>query len=153
MQPKEEDRYVMRGALGSELDRNTSLSTAKHQLKAQSTHERAPSRRHHHHQREHAIIFSAISPPARSLYVTKPFLFCVVEERWQRRCCQVMHATRRRRRRVASLRGRIRTDWRASWHKQQHFYLIWGGRGRLLLGCGISPLAVDANERNLGTTF
>ena len=102
MQPLKEDRYVMRGALGSAPDRNTEHTKAS----SHCTHGHVASRRHHHQQHEHAI-FSAISPPSllpSPLYVTKPFLFtaaaaaAVVDARWQRRCCQVMHATKKNKR-------------------------------------------------------
>ena len=68
----------------------------------------------------------------RTLFVTKPFLFTIVvfDARWQRRCCQVMHATKKKKKKKTRSSSRLdRTDRGASRHKQQQrFYLLWGGR-------------------------
>ena len=63
----------------------------------------------------------------RTLFVTKPFLFTIVvvfDARWQRRCCQVMHATKKKKKKTRSSSRLDRTDRGASRHKQQQrFYL------------------------------
>ena len=63
----------------------------------------------------------------RTLFVTKPFLFTIVvvfDARWKRRCCQVMHATKKKKKKTRSSSRLDRTDRGASRHKQQQrFYL------------------------------